>query len=156
MHLHFACPPWNVQFTIHSAPTVLLSHIAKLRSFKALTRLGRQIHTSKMSQPRFAGQPLETSSTAVLTGADIAVNLTDPMYRGEYHGKTRHASDLDQVVDRARLSGVERILITGTSLQETKDALELAKKYSMSMMSPELKSRSILYSRVSSYFDKRD
>jgi TatD DNase family protein len=67
-----------------------------------------------------------------LTRTDIAVNLTDPMYRGEYHGKTRHASDLDQVVERAKKAGVERILITGTSLQETKDALALAKKYSMS------------------------
>jgi hypothetical protein len=63
-----------------------------------------------------------------LTRTDIAVNLTDPMYRGEYHGKTRHASDLDQVVERAKKAGVERILITGTSLQETKDALALAKK----------------------------
>jgi Tat protein secretion system quality control protein TatD with DNase activity len=67
-----------------------------------------------------------------LTGADIAVNLTDPMYRGEYHGKARHSSDLDQVVTRAREAGVERILITGTSIKETRDALELAKKYSMS------------------------
>jgi hypothetical protein len=67
-----------------------------------------------------------------LTGADIAVNLTDPMYRGEYHGKARHPSDLDQVVTRAREAGVERILITGTSIKETGEALELAKKYSTS------------------------
>jgi len=67
-----------------------------------------------------------------LTGADIAVNLTDPMYRGEYHGKARHPSDLDQVVTRAREAGVERILIAGTSIKETRDALEMAKKYSMS------------------------
>jgi TatD DNase family protein len=68
----------------------------------------------------------------LLTKADIAVNLTDPMYRGEYHGKARHPSDLDQVVTRAHEAGVERILITGTSIKETRDALELAKKYSMS------------------------
>lgn len=68
----------------------------------------------------------------MLTRADIAVNLTDPMYRGEYHGKNRHQSDVGQVVERARQAGVERILITGTSLNETKDALEMAKKYSMS------------------------
>jgi Tat protein secretion system quality control protein TatD with DNase activity len=67
-----------------------------------------------------------------LTSADIAVNLTDPMYRGEYHGKARHPSDLDQVVTRAHEAGVERILVTGTSIKETRDALELAKKYSMS------------------------
>ena len=85
-----------------------------------------------MSQPRFAGQPSLRTDETLLMDADIAVNLTDPMYRGEYHGKVRHPSDLDQVVARARQSGVERILITGTSIKETWDALDLAKKYSMS------------------------
>lgn len=84
-----------------------------------------------MSQPRFAGQPTSLTDLPVLTHADIAVNLTDPMYRGEYHGKVRHTSDLDQVVTRAREAGVERILITGTSIKETWHALEMAKKYSM-------------------------
>ena len=92
---------------------------------------GRQLHTHKMSQPRFAGQPTFLTDLPLLTHADIAVNLTDPMYRGEYHGKARHTSDLDQVVTRAREAGVERILITGTSIKETRDALEMAKKYSM-------------------------
>jgi TatD DNase family protein len=65
-----------------------------------------------------------------LIRSDIAVNLTDPMYRGEYHGKSRHASDLENVVKRAREAGVERILITGTSLSESRAALDLAKQYS--------------------------
>lgn len=52
------------------------------------------------------------------------------MYQGEYHGKTRHPSDLEAVVKRAHEAGVERILITGTSLSESKAALDLAKKYS--------------------------
>ncbi|WVQ79419.1 hypothetical protein IAT38_001516 [Cryptococcus sp. DSM 104549] len=63
--------------------------------------------------------------------ADIAVNLTDPMYTGVYRGRSRHASDLSQVVERARSAGVERILITGTSLQEVKDALKLAEEYNL-------------------------
>jgi TatD DNase family protein len=65
-----------------------------------------------------------------LIRSDIAVNLTDPMYRGEYHGKSRHTSDLENVVKRAREAGVERILITGTSLSESRAALDLAKQYS--------------------------
>jgi TatD DNase family protein len=52
------------------------------------------------------------------------------MYQGEYHGKPRHPSDLEAVVKRAHAAGVERILITGTSLSESKAALDLAKKYS--------------------------
>lgn len=63
---------------------------------------------------------------------DIAVNLTDPMYRGEYHGKNRHEPDIEAVVQRARDAGVERILITGTSMAESRDALSMAKRYSES------------------------
>lgn len=64
--------------------------------------------------------------------SDIAVNLTDPQYTGVYHGKSKHASDLDAVVARAKARGVEKILITGTSLQESREALALAKKYGQS------------------------
>lgn len=67
--------------------------------------------------------------------ADIAVNLTDPMFQGVYHGKKRHAPDLDAVVRRAKDSGVERILITGTSLSESRRALDLAKRYGQSPFS---------------------
>ncbi|WVQ75088.1 hypothetical protein IAR50_004697 [Cryptococcus sp. DSM 104548] len=63
--------------------------------------------------------------------ADIAVNLTDPMFKGNYHGRQKHKPDVDGVVQRAREKGVEKILITGTSLQETKDALVLAKQYDL-------------------------
>lgn len=54
------------------------------------------------------------------------------MFKGTYHGRTKHPSDIDAVVKRARARGVEKILITGTSLQESQDALELAKKYGVS------------------------
>ncbi|CAD6569898.1 MAG: hypothetical protein TREMPRED_005500 [Tremellales sp. Tagirdzhanova-0007] len=63
--------------------------------------------------------------------ADIALNLTDPMFAGTYHRHFKHPSDLDAVVSRARSAGVERMLITGTSLSETLRALELAKRYDM-------------------------
>ncbi|KAK6908928.1 hypothetical protein I203_102934 [Kwoniella mangroviensis CBS 8507] len=61
--------------------------------------------------------------------ADIAVNLADPMFTGSYHNKQRHVSDLPQMIKRAKDKGVERILITGTSLGDSKDALKLAKEY---------------------------
>ncbi|WVF68644.1 hypothetical protein IAT40_003414 [Kwoniella sp. CBS 6097] len=53
------------------------------------------------------------------------------MFRGSYHGRTKHASDLPAIVSRAKEKGVERILITGTSLQESKEALKLAKEYDL-------------------------
>jgi TatD DNase family protein len=59
---------------------------------------------------------------------DIAVNLTDPMYKGLYRDKQVHASDIDLVVQRAANADIGMI-ITGTSVQESKEALELAIKY---------------------------
>lgn len=58
------------------------------------------------------------------------MNLTDPQFTGSYHGRRKHASDLDAVVHRAHEKGVEKLLITGTSLKESREALDMAKKYS--------------------------
>ena len=54
------------------------------------------------------------------------------MFVGTYHRTAKHPSDLDAVVSRARLAGVERMLITGTSLSETSRVLEFAKRYGRS------------------------
>jgi len=60
---------------------------------------------------------------------DIAVNLTDPTYRGYHHGKKRHDDDLETVLERSRLAGVKSMIITGGSLFESKEALQLAETY---------------------------
>ncbi|KDO70641.1 hypothetical protein CISIN_1g0209852mg, partial [Citrus sinensis] len=41
---------------------------------------------------------------------DIAVNFTDGMFKGIYHGKQCHASDIATVLSRAWSSGVDRII----------------------------------------------
>nr|XP_019009130.1 uncharacterized protein I206_05775 [Kwoniella pini CBS 10737]OCF47911.1 hypothetical protein I206_05775 [Kwoniella pini CBS 10737] len=63
--------------------------------------------------------------------ADIAVNLTDPMYAGTYVGRPKHDSDIPQILTRAKDKGVEKILITGTSAEENIKALKLAKEYNL-------------------------
>ncbi|KAL1476937.1 hypothetical protein MTO96_036135 [Rhipicephalus appendiculatus] len=57
---------------------------------------------------------------------DIGANLTDPMFRGLYNGSRKHPDDLDQVLQRAQANGVHRMLVTGGSLEDSRQALELA------------------------------
>eukprot|EP01012_Entosiphon_sulcatum_P063073 TRINITY_DN9000_c0_g1_i1.p2 TRINITY_DN9000_c0_g1~~TRINITY_DN9000_c0_g1_i1.p2 ORF type:complete len:336 (-),score=60.77 TRINITY_DN9000_c0_g1_i1:1606-2613(-) len=57
---------------------------------------------------------------------DIGVNLTDPMFRGEYNGKPAHGPDIDLVLQRAVDANVQRMIITGGNLEESRHALELA------------------------------
>uniref|UniRef100_A0A7C9DRT8 Uncharacterized protein n=1 Tax=Opuntia streptacantha TaxID=393608 RepID=A0A7C9DRT8_OPUST len=58
--------------------------------------------------------------------ADIAVNFTDGMFKGIYHGKQYHVPDIQTVLSRAWRAGVDRIIVTGGSLEGSKEALAIA------------------------------
>ncbi|GIX75554.1 putative deoxyribonuclease TATDN1 [Caerostris darwini] len=62
---------------------------------------------------------------------DIGANLTDPMFRGIYNGTRKHVDDLHEILRRAVANGVERIFITGGSLEDCRAALEIAKSCDM-------------------------
>ncbi|CAL5352897.1 unnamed protein product [Camellia sinensis] len=57
---------------------------------------------------------------------DIAVNFTDNMFRGIYNGKQCHIPDIAAVLTRAWSAGVDRIIVTDGSLEESKEALAIA------------------------------
>jgi TatD DNase family protein len=69
----------------------------------------------------------ETSPT--LRYVDIGINLSDPVFQGNYHGKQVHESDLDDIVQRARDVGCQKFMVTGSDLEESKRAIEIAQKY---------------------------
>ncbi|THH02563.1 hypothetical protein EW026_g292 [Hermanssonia centrifuga] len=60
---------------------------------------------------------------------DIGVNLTDPVFRGYHHGRKKHDDDLEAMLERSRAAGVKSMIITGGSLHESREALELAKQF---------------------------
>ncbi|PWZ01166.1 hypothetical protein BCV70DRAFT_199530 [Testicularia cyperi] len=60
------------------------------------------------------------------TFIDIGLNLADPMFRGQYHGKQSHEDDLAHVIARAKTAGVTGAILTGGNLSESAEALDLA------------------------------
>jgi len=60
---------------------------------------------------------------------DIGANLTDPQFRGIYRSKQRHDDDLAAVIARAKEAHVSEILVTGASLDESREALDLCRQY---------------------------
>ena len=51
------------------------------------------------------------------------------MYQGEYHGSKKHEPDLDAVLDRAWKHGLDKMMITGGSLDDAHKALDITKKH---------------------------
>lgn len=65
----------------------------------------------------------------ILIYEKVGINLGDPVFRGEYHGKRAHDDDLQDVVKRALDVGCEKMMVTGSDLKESLHAWELAEKY---------------------------
>ena len=108
-------------------------------------RLATRVHTAirvglastpSSSHPRWP-KPARIM-TATMSGGDaptkrryidVGANLTDGMFRGEYHGKTYHDPDLDVVLRRGWDAGVEKVMVTAGTLSEAREALELAERF---------------------------
>lgn len=65
---------------------------------------------------------------------DIGFNLSDPMFRGIYHGKQYHDPDIKNVLHRASERCVKTVLLTGSSIVESKQVIQL--KESLKHASP--------------------
>jgi len=61
----------------------------------------------------------------------VGINLGDPIFRGVYHGKKAHDDDLDDVLQRAVEAGCIKFMVTGSDLEESKKAVQMAKENRM-------------------------
>lgn len=77
----------------------------------------------------------DNSSPAADQEPQIGINLGDPMFRGQYHGKQSHEDDVDDVVQRAKDIGCSKFMVTGSDLEESKHAVHIASKYRESLIS---------------------
>ena len=72
---------------------------------------------------------LASKAVATMRFIDIGANLTDRMYSGEYNGSSKHPADLQAVIARAQEAGVEKMIVTGGSLEESRQAVKLAEQH---------------------------
>lgn len=68
---------------------------------------------------------------------DIGVNFSDLMFQGRYHGSEvpKHPSDLADVIARAKLFGVDKMLITASNIEESLDHFLLVSEHKGSFAS---------------------
>jgi len=73
--------------------------------------------------------PLDNTPNTNTAPEQIGINLSDPIFRGVHHGKKAHEDDLQHVVTRALAAGVTKMMVTGSDLEESKNALKLADEF---------------------------
>lgn len=59
---------------------------------------------------------------------DIAVNITDCQYLGEYNKEKKHQCDIDSVIKRGKVSQVKMVFL-GTSLSNSVESIALGNEY---------------------------
>ncbi|KAF6766567.1 hypothetical protein DFP72DRAFT_997632 [Ephemerocybe angulata] len=92
-------------------------------------RLARSAYHPIAILSQKAWQSKYTHTMATSRFIDVGVNLTDPVFRGLYHGKQKHADDMVAVLERAKAAGVRSMILTGTSLKESREAVHLGAKH---------------------------
>ncbi|KAF2665667.1 putative hydrolase [Microthyrium microscopicum] len=97
-----------------------------LRSARTITK------NIRSNSPVFLTNHRKMASSASpprLKYIDIGINLSDPVFRGLYHGKQAHDDDLAAVIQRARDAGVEKMMVTGSDIKESRAAISVAQEY---------------------------
>ena len=60
---------------------------------------------------------------------DIAANLTDDQFGGQYHGKDNHQDDRPHVIHRAKNVGCTHLLIAAGNIEDAIHSYEMCQTY---------------------------
>lgn len=78
-----------------------------------------------MALKTFIRKMASSTHTFIPKYYDVGVNITDPMFSGNYHGRNHHKNDIIDVLSKAYRHHVSDILLTGSSLSESKNTIDL-------------------------------
>ncbi|AMD22651.1 HHL119Cp [Eremothecium sinecaudum] len=76
--------------------------------------------------------------TAAMRYYDIGFNMCDPMYQGVYNGKKYHETDIDSVLKRCEETRVDCLLLTGSSIAESRETIKMAEALGKKHSKPRL------------------
>ncbi|KAF7932899.1 uncharacterized protein EAE98_004198 [Botrytis deweyae] len=88
------------------------------------------IHSHRLNMSTATNGVLEAGQGDKPRYVDIGINLTDPVYSGIYYDTQRHPADLPSVISRALTAGCQKLIVTGSDLEESRKAVELSKEHS--------------------------
>ena len=77
------------------------------------------------SLPLCRGVAVSAIEATRIPFCDIGANLSDEMYEGIYNDKSRHAGDLSFVLERAKSMGVNKIICTAGTINDSENALKM-------------------------------
>ncbi|KAL1511133.1 hypothetical protein AB1Y20_005953 [Prymnesium parvum] len=98
----------------------------QLASLIAHVRTGTVSPCARRSHAMAASSP-SSPPAATPRFIDIGANLIDRMFEGEYRGKQAHPADLLAVLERAAAAGVDRVVVTAGSLEDSIEAVRLVR-----------------------------
>jgi len=84
---------------------------------------------NKLFKKMFNGKPTDIHKNDYKL-FDIAANLCDEKFQGIYNGKKYHEDDTDEVIERAKQYGVEKMLFASGSIEDLHLSFKLTQKSS--------------------------
>ena len=88
----------------------------------------KRLTAATSAVPEINGQVIALPKNR-LRFADVGINLSDPTFRGIYHGKQAHEDDTQHVLQRAVDAGCIKFMVTGSDLVESRKAITLAEQH---------------------------